>query len=325
MKALFITALDDLQILGALGRGLHLWPHCFLTNDKVHVKSLVTQNFEILAGKLETGHLKESKAVVYEVLDVEAKRIEDVKGVELINVRLSLLQLFLSCLWLVKDNSVNFELGFLESPHRGMTVNVTSNSRSVRFSSSKGVFNKTDFSADELRAARNIFQKLYGGPTPEKISRNPVISLPDLTNRFERVMYFVQTARSASELSIKVAQYVTCLECLFCTDSSELSHKMSERAALFLATSKLRRLELYNELKSAYAVRSRVVHGDRLPAKYVSLLPRICEQLDQVLREAVYKIVTSEQYYPLFTGRSEELERFFLEIVLAKDERQEPS
>jgi hypothetical protein len=52
-------------------------------------------------------------------------------------------------------------------------------------------------------------------------------------SRISRATRFIGSARLDRHPAIKVAHYCSALESLFSTDSSELTHKLSERVALF--------------------------------------------------------------------------------------------
>ena len=84
------------------------------------------------------------------------------------------------------------------------------------------------------------------------------------TGRAGRSIYFLQGARQAAALSVKVANYCTSFEALLSTDTTELSHRLSERLAWLLANSASERLSIFRTVKGAYGIRSRAVHGAHL-------------------------------------------------------------
>jgi len=57
------------------------------------------------------------------------------------------------------------------------------------------------------------------------------------------------------------------LECLLSTDTHELAHKISERAAIILGKNCEDRLAIYKDIKIIYSQRSKIVHGEGVPKK----------------------------------------------------------
>jgi hypothetical protein len=165
MKVLFITKLFHIRLPGALGRGIRLPFGLILTNDRDQIRKLLSENFELLAGQLETSALREANAAIYSITEHPQGSLQKEDEVRrFLNSQLGRVQMFLQALWLVKDNSINVELGFLEYPHgnlRGSTA-VTSNFLAVRFSKADGSLDSMEFTDSEARNARDICEKLFG-------------------------------------------------------------------------------------------------------------------------------------------------------------------
>ncbi len=219
-------------------------------------------------------------------------------------------------LWLVKDNAVNVELGFLEHPYRDpIRISVSSNSRAIRFSDAADEFPVYEFLEQELRDARDIYVALF-----EKNALQIDLALSTRTvspesTRFDRVLYFAQGARGASDLGMKVATYVTCFESLFSTETSELAHKLAERVAFFCGDTPATRFEVFKTVKVAYTIRSRTVHGDKLPAKLAAQAKPTAQQCDALLRSALNKILTAPGMYEVFVGSPDKLENYLTRLV----------
>jgi hypothetical protein len=138
----------------------------------------------------------------------------------------------------------------------------------------------------------------------------------DEVRALTRVSYFLNLARDCSDLSVKVAHYATCLEILFSTDSSEISHKLAERVALFLGHTFEERKQLFNRIKSLYSVRSKVVHGDVFTKASVRKLREISLDADDLLRQLLRLILDSDALCALFEGSKEAREEYFIDLVL---------
>ena len=75
---------------------------------------------------------------------------------------------------------------------------------------------------------------------------------------------YVYHARFINALTIKVLMYITAMEALVSTSTAELSHQVAERVAILLSEDVNDRLNIYNEIKKGYGVRSKAAHGEPL-------------------------------------------------------------
>jgi hypothetical protein len=145
-------------------------------------------------------------------------------------------------------------------------------------------------------------------------------TIPGDVSRLGRAWWILETARMTADVALKIAHYVTCFEGLFSTDSSELVHKLSERIAWFLGATPQERLSLFRTVKEAYAVRSKVVHGDKLSNKQFAGLRNVSDTCDDLLRRSLRKIMESNELRARFNGNPQELETFLLELVMGGTE-----
>ena len=315
MKSLFLVALFNFRLSGYLGRGIRLSDTLFLTNEPSQIHPLLSRRFEGLAGVMETETLRNANAVIYAITEHQSETLTEDQAVCFLGRQLGLVQLFLMSLWLVKDNSVNIELGFLEHPYGNPFGSfVTSNFRAIRFCEASGVITDCEFSEAEARVARD-FYKLFEANAIQLTENNRAYVLPTDFTRFDRAFYFAQAARSAGDLGIKIANYVTCFECLFCTDAAELAHKLSERVALFSDVSPDERRNIFKAAKAAYTVRSKTVHGDTLPKKLVEEIPNIATQCDNILRDTIKRILSNHTLFEIFIGPTQALEDHMNDLV----------
>ncbi len=133
--------------------------------------------------------------------------------------------------------------------------------------------------------------------------------------KLERVYYFSQGARGASNLGVKITFYGTCFEALFCTESSEISYKLAERVAFFCEDSPAARLDILRTMKAAYNIRSKTVHGDKLKPAVAQQAATVAAQCDMLLRRILTKLLESRNLYDLFTGKPEDLEDYLVRMV----------
>jgi hypothetical protein len=319
VKILYLSALNFLAISGDLGRGLRLWSDLFLTNDSDRVKGLMTEPFKEAAGKLEVGVLSRCNAAVFQTKEV-AGSMTRAEGMNHLNEMMGLSSSFLTTLWLVKDNSVNFDVAFVEHPYKSPTPFISNNSRSSYYSDSAGTFRSTSFSPEELRQARRYFDQ-FNKADFQPLVKMEVLHDPNETSRIERAFYLLQAARSTSDLGSKISIYMTCMESLFCTDSLELSHKLAERSSLFLSEAYEERLQIFKTVKKAYGIRSKQVHGDRLSPKLLRELSAMSTATDELLRRILTKILSTKEYHGVFSSNPDDLEKFMLDLLFASNQR----
>lgn len=283
------------------------------------MRNLLSDNFKLLAGLLEVSALQDSNAVIYCISDHSPSDRDD--AIRVVNMRTAEVNFFLLSMWLLKDNSVNIELGFLEWPLVNKCgSNVTSNTRAIRFANADGGIKEIEFTDSEVREARDIYSTLFAANITTRDDYQGYV-IPEDINRLSRVFYYTQGARGSSNLSNRISTYVTCFEALFCTDSSEMAHKLSERMAFFLGETPTRRLEIFKQVKLAYNIRSKSVHGDKISKKLAEQVLSISLACDQLLRKALIKILENPSLQEVFSGSSQALEDYFTNLVLGGAER----
>jgi hypothetical protein len=108
------------------------------------------------------------------------------------------------------------------------------------------------------------------------------------------------------------------MESLFATSSSELAHQLAERMALFLSDEPDDRLRIYRQVKKAYGLRSKVVHGDVLRQSKVAELLESSLACDDLLRQAFQKAVADNEARNALAGGNEDLDRYFLGLIFAQ-------
>lgn len=94
-------------------------------------------------------------------------------------------------------------------------------------------------------------------------------------NRISTALCYFWSALIANEPNQLFTNLSILLECLLSTDTQELAHKISERAAIILGKNSEDRLAIYKDIKKIYSQRSQIVHGEGAPAKGRLLHPEI--------------------------------------------------
>lgn len=232
---------------------------------------------------------------------------------------LKLSEFFSQALWLVKDNSVHYELGHLIYQANNST-NVHSNMWLSSYSTCVGTVEPTYFSKEELIEAIEILPAVISISLLKKPLENESVRLTSKISRLSRAFYFLTSARNTDDIGTKVSIYCSVLESLFSVSNSELRHRLSETVSFFLENKFENKIELYKTLKLAYDIRSSVVHGDGLQSRFLKnesqLLLSTAKDVDEIIRRCFRKIMTDEFLYELFTEKSkDEIGLYFQELI----------
>lgn len=233
---------------------------------------------------------------------------------------------FINYLWFAKDNSVN--IGTLFTLHADGN-RAFLKFRGAGYSTASGVYEETTISLKDLEIAASAYEKiaLLQSPTPNRkveFDENARVTITDSpfhyknyneNNRLDRALSFLAMARSNSFLPLKISLYIAVLECLFTTDGTEVSHKVSERAALYLGGGYKMKQRNYDILKANYDIRSGFFHGQTINKKLVARekLESRSAELDEILRQILSRIILLDSAVFLDDN---ELPLFFKRLLL---------
>ncbi|MFC5271590.1 hypothetical protein [Adhaeribacter terreus] len=172
---------------------------------------------------------------------------------------------------------------------------------------------EVDFTKEEIDNFIGFHDKiesyLYG-----KSSGSVYFMLNKNFSRIGRALLFVKQAREARNLAYKISNYCSAFETLFSTDSAELSHKLSERVAFFMAN-EFNKIETFKTIKKAYSVRSKLTHGDCLEQKQIDLLGELSTSIDNILRSIFNKILTNESLKETFDSPKNKIDSYFEALI----------
>src|SRR5262249_54020626 len=133
---LLIAGLQHLKILGPTGRGVHIGANMYVTNETSLIERLLSDEMRRAIGSIESVSLLKGGAAAYWK---DRPNIPDAaKGLRTLTAWLGILQSFFMGLWLIRDNSVNCELGFLEHDVTGQGRTHASNFIAALFSTARG-------------------------------------------------------------------------------------------------------------------------------------------------------------------------------------------
>jgi len=228
----------------------------------------------------------------------------------------------LHALWLVKDNAVNCDTGFLWYPRPLGQTDHASNYLPSLNRTHKGELDVTAFSELEIKLARTYFEEhvidmMTSGWDPTRPETAPVkrpISHKSVP-RLARAQSFAFSARETDDLGKKISLYMTCMEVIFSRDSSELAHKLSERVALFVGQDGGSKREVFRLMKRAYGIRSKVLHGDHLSASDERELAFVSEKADALLRQIFRRLFDDPSVRIVHEGSREDLDEYFASLM----------
>ncbi len=320
-KCIFICGIHSIIVKEDLREGILIspsdenqeMPKIKLTNNKYKIRSLLdTLNPDMtkLIGVIEVNHLLNNYPIVaYFESDFDG---EKTTSIQYLNLHLLLLKAYFICLWVEKDNAADFDIGFLAFTNQSGDLEVSSNVMTNANFNSNGKTEATVFTKDQLVSALQF------------LSNFVLVEYQDATQIFNAssvhrraiAIYFIQSARCTNDLGIKAANYCSMLESLFANgDTSELSHRLSERVSKFLRENLRERIELYKTLKKLYNLRSKVVHGANYKVPGENELTTLVETADLISREIMaYCLSTREDN--IFEKSVEDLNNYFLTLSL---------
>ncbi len=302
LKALFVAPIYNLKISEPLGEGLDLPFGLKLTNDKALINSLVSdEGFRSAIGEIEHRAITSiADAIVYSIKSCDLNTVDVDCHV---SQELMYVTIFLLNMWHVKEHAADVQFGFIELPYslRNSKVlrpyapkiyhaNTLTNSTYVLASGKKDVIS---FNRDELNRA------IERGSNTKTVSYDDSLfteSMKENNTRMTLASYYMTLALGLPDLGLRITQYCSALESLFASGTTELKHKLSERAAMFIGENKKDKSQIYDCIAKAYNIRSRVVHGDFPSTSDIKKLNEISVGCDNILRRVFTKLFENEEY-----------------------------
>lgn len=294
-NTLFIIAVYNLGIEENLGEGIELNNGFRLTNNKNFIESLITDGLIESIGQIEyEGLINYAKAVIYSIeeIDIAKENTDNVYFRKVMNAHAFILDL-----WMVKDNSIQINVGFIQFPYckpskliltHEQPSTVHSNYYSFSDNSmANGIVRQTNYTTSELKKAIEL------GENKVIVSKNDDIQsdeMEKLNSRLSKAFNFLQLARTLPHLELRIANYCSAFECLFADDNKELSHKLSERIAYFLEIEPEKRKDMFKFIKEVYGLRSAVIHGDIISNTQKKNLTDMSIKCDEILRRILNKL-----------------------------------
>ena len=267
------------QVQGATG------PHSLLYSSELD------QNLE--SDELEAAY---SKAILYRTLC----------GIE-------------HALWRVKDNCVSlWEMWVLDSAGRMESwgpLHLNTNCEGMWLGGTEFTETELDKAIGFLNDSMWRDEMFLGAARGFETIRGESVVHSEDTTRIQRCLNLLDHARTVGDIGLRIVMYVSFLETLFSTDTSELAHKLADRVAWFVAEGEKDRKEVYARMKRVYNARSRVIHGDIVKGEGETLISA-AKSADELLRKVVNKIYENPENAALFSTDRKSFEDYFNRLVL---------
>ncbi|MBG9692330.1 hypothetical protein ABD91_16035 [Lysinibacillus sphaericus] len=321
IKYTFVASAYELKVSHQMNKGTKLFQDIRISNNKEKISELFHPQFFDAIGTMEYNQIL-SGAYYYAEGEVEDSNIfdDDNAGLEYLDFFMERIQFLNNLLWLLKDNSINTEQGYLQLEcSKGTKFH--SNGRSGSFYNSKGEREKVEFSIEELKTPEIILGDLFEEVTPNI----PTVNVYE-TNRIERAFYLLQAARAQNYLPERISIFTTLLETLLSTSNSEVTHKLRERISWLLGKDFDEREKLFDDMGVIYSIRSTHVHSSTVPksAKNEEKLFVYSNKLEGYVRQILIKILTEDKMASYYKKNEKgkyddsELEKFLKNICLGK-------
>lgn len=147
-KYSFVASLESLSVDGPLGSGWNLAAGLKISTSETIAKGLVNALLRHSIGEIEAKAILDGSPFLFATSDYPLDDTSPEAQMRFLNSRLRIGLLFCNVLWLIKDNSVNFDRAFLQYPYEkyGTPPRVSVNSWTTRYTKANGQLGVTEFS-----------------------------------------------------------------------------------------------------------------------------------------------------------------------------------
>ena len=336
-----LARIKNLTVVDALDDGVRVCNDLMVINDPTRIGVLLTPGLRDCCGMAEVRAFEQPNCVVLHWAPefwqpMDGPEIDDDHATIVQNAtqhaaQSSLVQFnhLASMLWILHDNAVYVDEAFTEARVSSDTAAYSKVSLASCFVSAKGTAEKIAvtaddlFQADELRARWIKYladtQCASGDPSDQRAAKiafsaptmAPVVGSATGSTRLFRFYYFLQTSRITHDLGVRITLYCIGLETLFTTANTQRkSQAVAQRVSRFLETDRQNQDCLFEEVREAYGIRSRIVHGNELRSERAEDLVHVSLRIDFLLRRVFGKILTSDRLLKNFELAPSAFERF---------------
>lgn len=311
-KIKLLTTLRYLDFTAPDGR-YEFMPGVTLVLGAKNVSDYIGEDFKKYAGEIEYAHFMGANNIVVGEMDSEAWGYQS-STLQVLFCWLIWVEWIIQDSWFVFDSCVHSDIAFAKRIE-GDTFEWSNNNLAFQVSTSHGSRREiTSISSEDIKLwiERSLKYRAYIHERGVNLS-TPVISKK--YTRVARFINFVQIGRKSSHPAMKISQMCSALESLFSTDTSELTHRLSERVAMFLGGDGDVMEKNYQMMKKCYAIRSQVTHGSHIRDGVAETIPDMSLSMMNMLRLIALKIIESPELSKLFDGENDGIENYFRRLL----------
>ena len=243
----------------------------------------------------------------------------DTFGTSLTFAYLRQIQLLTNDFWTIRDNSIYVRDGFLFVYDKVIEDGVTykASLSAINTKASTAIENVTFTKEEIVELAKDMHiisveDVRTGKMNYREVSQFQYFKSARLGRKMLALVYIFH-ARMINALTIKVLMYITAMEALVSTSTAELSHQVAERVAVLIGADAEERLNIYEEIKKGYGVRSKAAHGEPLKGTEQDV-KNLLVRLDEYMR----RLMKFDMPYDLEQG---EINEFFIKKLMGYDTR----
>lgn len=291
-----------------------------ITNTPSHIYDIITYNSDLALSTLGVHSIDEfignTFCMRYGEFDPSIS-IDDINrcGTQVTFAFLRQLESFVNQLWYIKDNAVYSRDGFLFVYDENIDDGVTfKGSLSEVISCASTQVDKINFSREEILQALNntgkiSINEIFESDLNFRIATQFQYFKNSGLDRKSYAFLYIHFARAHSSMALKILMYVTAMEALVSTSTTELSHQVSERVAILIGDNPIERNTIYKTIKKSYNLRSKAAHGDFIKGDQEEVA-NLLVLIDNYLR----RLMKLEQPYML---NSDNMNQYFIDKLLA--------
>ena len=301
--------IQNLQLTNSENEDLEIMPGLRITNDKNIIKSIITSDLIEIIGYIEYNSLINAQTIIYyNYTKEDLETFHTDNQLIILNLILIWIDDVLKNIWLYSDNCISCDTAFLVNEFQANSLRFSYNLYSSDNNFFNLTLNKTELNKviTDHNAIETYFHSKDSSLTFSMLEKN--------FSRIARSLIFIKQAREARNTAYKIANYCSALETIFSTDSTELTHKLSERVSFFLKN-EFPKIDTFKTLKTAYGIRSKLIHGDILNNKQIDEINTISKKTDDILRLSMNKIIWNEELRNIFDSKNEIIEKYFEELI----------
>lgn len=289
-----------------------LLPGINISNDDEVRKTYLTEEVQYLIGAIEAQHLFEANNFVFSEFDEQTFNHDNYEL--MLQTFLIWVQSLFNHAWVIKDHSLACENAYLLIYEDGQLQACHSNYLAKKYTFSDCRVERIEMSLNDLKKWEclhdNIERYLY-----DNDSGSLSFLLDKNHCRSGKALKFIEVARQANNIGFKIASYVSAMEALFATSNSELSYRLSERMAFVLSAHGYKKIDVFNNVKLAYEIRSKLVHGDHLSQNKIEKASEVSVLCDQYLRNIIELSYGAENFKEIIDVSNQKLDGYFKQLI----------